>query len=165
MITSKYFNHEEKAHINQHEKHGQECYSEYHHKLDLVISDEHHKIDVKRIVVEAIDINWIFHGDNMKLLIVLLKREKVSSFFATKAIRSFVMLTWGRYRHAIIRYILIPNLLYLFSFITLTYLVIDDIPTLNDIHTSDDIMTIELPFLFLLVLNLTIAMFIYWIEL
>jgi hypothetical protein len=60
--------------------------------MDLMISDEHkgNKIEVKRVVVEAIDINWVFHGDNMKMLIILLKREKVSTFFATKAIRSFI---------------------------------------------------------------------------
>jgi hypothetical protein len=92
------------------------------HTLDLVISDEHHKIDVKRIVVEAIDINWVFHGDNMKNLIILLKQEKVSPFFSTKAMRSFIMLVWQKYNPAIIYRIFIPNLLYLLSFIMVAYL-------------------------------------------
>jgi hypothetical protein len=74
-INRKYYNHVEKHHVNQHEKHGADMKIEYQHKMDLIICNEHNKIDVKRVVVEAIDINWVFHGDNMKMLIILLKRE------------------------------------------------------------------------------------------
>ena len=77
---------------------------------------------MKRIAVEAIDINWIFHGDNMKRLIMLLKREKVSTFFSTKAMRSFIMLAWSRYNPAIIYRIFVPNMLYMVTFITNAYL-------------------------------------------
>jgi len=90
-------------------------------QLDLVISDDHHKIDVKRIAVEAIDISWIFHGDNMKNLIILLKREKVSTFFSTKAMRSFIMLVWSKYNPAIIYRIFIPNMCYMAFFIAVAY--------------------------------------------
>jgi hypothetical protein len=41
--------------------------------MDLMVREEHNSMDVKRINVEAIDISWIFHGDNMKHLIFLLK--------------------------------------------------------------------------------------------
>lgn len=43
------------------------------HSMDLYVCDDHESIDTKRINVEAIDISWVFHGDNMKKLIFLLK--------------------------------------------------------------------------------------------
>jgi hypothetical protein len=66
--------------------------------------------------------NWIFDGDNMKNLIILLKREKVSTFFSTKGMRSFIMLVWSKYNSAIIYRIFIPNMCYMVTFITAIYM-------------------------------------------
>ena len=133
--------------------------------MDLIICDEQHKIDVKRVVVEAIDINWVFHGNNMKMLIILLRREKVSHFFETKAMRSFIMMIWSRYRSAIIERVFIPNLFYLISFITLAYYELDTMPNIYDmIYLSNNILSFELPFILLLMTNFAIAFYMYWIE-
>lgn len=93
--------------------------------MDLKVCDEHQSVDIKRINVQAIDIAWIFHGDNMKKLIFLLKKEKVSMFFETKAIRSFIKMVWTKYKIAIINKIFVWNILYLFSFIILAYFQLD----------------------------------------
>ena len=61
----------------------------------------------------------------MKNLIILLHKEKVSTFFATKTMRSFIILTWSKYKPAIINNIFIPNLLYLMIYIQVTYLELD----------------------------------------
>tara|TARA_B110000285_G_C14826835_1_gene469087 strand:+ start:39 stop:272 length:234 start_codon:yes stop_codon:yes gene_type:complete len=72
------------------------------HTMELVVNRGHQSIDVKRINVEAIDISWVFEGDNMKNLIFLLKQEPVSEFFEMKAIRCFIKMIWNKYKIAIV---------------------------------------------------------------
>jgi len=89
-------------------------------------------MDVKRINVEAIDISWVFHGDNMKHLIYLLKQEKVSKFFETKAIRCFIKMVWMKYKGEIVSRVFLWNILYLISFISLSTFELEKTPYIGN---------------------------------
>ena len=95
------------------------------------------------------------------MLIILLKREKVSTFFATKAIRSFIQLTWSKYRSAIIKYVFIPNLVYLLTFIALASFDLDHMSTLSEITSINEL---AFPFLPLLITNFAISIYMYRVE-
>ena len=94
----------------------------------------------------------------MRKLIILLHREKVSTFFATKTMRSFIILTWSKYRPAIIYNIFIPNLIYLFFFILLAYLELDQSGVNKEVEDE------KLMSKCLLLITFCFSMFSYWIE-
>ena len=131
------------------------------HTMELVVNRGHQSIDVKRINVEAIDISWVFEGDNMKNLIFLLKQEPVSEFFEMKAIRCFIKMIWNKYKIAIVQKIFVWNILYLFSFISLAYFELDYTPYIGNI--SENIM-MDLFFIFNLILTSALLAFDYWVE-
>jgi len=118
---------------------------------------------VKRIAVEAIDINWIFHGDNMKNLIILLKREKVSTFFSTKAMRSFIMLVWSKYNPAIIYRIFIPNMCYMVTFITVAYMEVGETKRKEEADLINDVAGINYTFFTTLILSMAFCLFSFTI--
>ena len=51
-------------------------------------------IDLKRIYVESIDMDWIFEKDNFKNFILLLDRIPISKFFIMKAVKTVIDLAW-----------------------------------------------------------------------
>lgn len=118
-------------------------------------------MDVKRINVEAIDISWVFHGDNMEHLIYLLKQEKVSKFFETKAIRCFIKMVWSKYKAEIVNKVFLWNIMYLISFISLSTFELEKTPYIGNFQDNpyQDIF-------FGLNLACTSALFCfdYWVE-
>lgn len=158
LIDRKQLNHDVRDHTVENNEYASR-------KLDLIISDDHHKIDVKRIAVEAIDINWIFHGDNMKNLIILLKREKVSTFFSTKAMRSFIMLVWSKYNPAIIYRIFIPNMCYMATVITVAYMELGETIRIQQAEELHQIASVNYTFFLTLLANFAFCLFSFWIEL
>ena len=97
----------------------------------------------------------------MKKLIFLLKQEKVSNFFETKAIRSFIKMVWAKYKIAIVNRVFIWNILYLFSFIILAYCQLDYMPYIGDISEN---FLVDLLFSFNLLLTLSLMVFNFRIE-
>lgn len=97
----------------------------------------------------------------MKKLIFLLKQESVSNFFETKAIRSFIKMVWSKYKIAIVNKICIWNILYLFSFILLTYCQLDYMPYIGDIM---DNLLLNLFFIFNFLLTTGLMIFDFWVE-
>lgn len=70
---------------------------------------------LKRVKVEALDMDWIFMGDNCKVLLKLLATEANNQVLVKKSIKTIVDLLWKNYQPVIIKYIFMPYLIYLFS--------------------------------------------------
>ena len=69
---------------------------------------------LKRVSIECLDLDWIFDGDNAKILLSVLASEANNSALTKKSIRIFVDLMWGKYQTAIIKFIFVPYMAYLF---------------------------------------------------
>ena len=69
---------------------------------------------LKRVQIECLDLDWIFDGDNAKILLSVLASEANNSALTKKSIRIFVDLMWGKYQAAIIKFIFVPYMAYLF---------------------------------------------------
>ena len=52
---------------------------------------------LKRVQIEALDMDWIFTGDNAKILLNMLATEANNSALTKKSIRIFVDLMWSKY--------------------------------------------------------------------
>ena len=57
--------------------------------------------------------DWIFEGDNAKLLLHMLATQANNSALTKKSIRIFVDLMWSKYQAAIIKFIFVPYIAYL----------------------------------------------------
>ena len=68
---------------------------------------------LKRVQIEALDLDWIFQGDNAKTLLKILASDANNAALTKKTIKIFVDLMWSKYQQAIIRYIFIPYIAYL----------------------------------------------------
>jgi hypothetical protein len=73
----------------------------------------------KRVKVEIIDLDWIFQGQNAKILIKLLADQNNSKIYVQRTINLFVSFMWKFYQKAIIRYIFLPFCFYMFTFLFL----------------------------------------------
>jgi len=69
----------------------------------------------KRVSVEALDMDWIFLGDNCRVLLRLLATEANNQVLVKKSIRTIVDLLWKYYQPVIIRRIFCPYLIYLIT--------------------------------------------------
>jgi len=74
---------------------------------------------LKRVQIEALDFDWIFHGMNAKVLLSLLSSSANTKVLTRKTIKTFIDLMWDHYQKAIIRYIFFP---YCFYLVTLSLL-------------------------------------------
>jgi hypothetical protein len=74
---------------------------------------------LKRVQIEALDFDWIFHDDNAKVLLSLLSSSANTKVLTRKTIKTFIDLMWAHYQKAIIRYIFFP---YCFYLVTLSLL-------------------------------------------
>lgn len=70
---------------------------------------------LKRVQVEALDMDWLFVGDNSKILLRLLANEANNQTLVKKSIKTFVDLMWTHYQPAIVRKIFFPYMVYLFA--------------------------------------------------
>lgn len=57
--------------------------------------------------------DWIFTGDNAKILLSMLASQANNSALTKKSIRIFVDLMWSKYQAAIIKFIFVPYIAYL----------------------------------------------------
>lgn len=64
--------------------------------------------------IEALDLDWIFDGENSKILLSVLASEANNSALTKKSIKIFVDLMWSKYQTAIIKFIFVPYMAYLF---------------------------------------------------
>lgn len=69
---------------------------------------------LRRVQIEALDLDWIFTEDNAKILLNVLATEANNSVLTKKSIRVFVDLMWTKYQTAIIKFIFVPYMAYLF---------------------------------------------------
>lgn len=74
-------------------------------------SESEHSL--RRVQIEALDMDWIFEGDNAKLLLHMLATQANNSALTKKSIRIFVDLMWSKYQAAIIKFIFVPYIAYL----------------------------------------------------
>ena len=69
--------------------------------------------NLKRVTVEALDMDWIFYEDNAKTLLEILSDSQNEKVLTKKSIRTFINFMWKYYQSAIIRRIFFPYVLYL----------------------------------------------------
>ena len=69
---------------------------------------------LKRVQVQALDMDWLFYGDNAKILLSLLATEANNQTLVKQSIKTFVDLMWSYYQPAIIKRIFMPYIIYLF---------------------------------------------------
>ena len=70
---------------------------------------------LKRVQIECLDIDWIFDGENSKILLSVLASDANNAALTKKSIKIFVELMWGHYQAAIIKFIFVPYMAYLFA--------------------------------------------------
>lgn len=68
---------------------------------------------MKRVTIECLDLDWVFSGDNAKILLSVLASEANNAALTKKSIRIFVDLMWSHYQSAIIKFIFVPYMAYL----------------------------------------------------
>lgn len=68
---------------------------------------------LKRVVVEALDFDWLFENDNAKVMVQLLASEANNVTLTKKTIKVFIELMWDTYQPEIVRYMFVPYLCYL----------------------------------------------------
>jgi hypothetical protein len=68
---------------------------------------------LKKVGVKALDLDWIFVGDNAKNLLSLLASDADPAILSKKSMRIFIEVMWEYYQKAIIIYIFLPYILYL----------------------------------------------------
>lgn len=68
---------------------------------------------LKRVQIEALDLDWLFIGDNAKILLKILASEANNSALTKKSIKIFIDLMWSKYQIAIIKFIFVPYMAYL----------------------------------------------------
>ena len=94
-------------------------------KLEAGFSQESDDVSLKRVTIEAIDMNWIFREGNANTLIKVLASSANNQALTKKSIRCFIDLMWGHYQKAIIRFIFLPYCAYLVLINYLTGALID----------------------------------------
>jgi hypothetical protein len=81
---------------------------------------------LRRVQIEALDIDWIFTDDNAKILLDLLASEASNTVLTKKTITVFIDLMWSHYQSAIIKFIFVPYMAYLFVLSQLSGFVIGE---------------------------------------
>lgn len=74
---------------------------------------------LQRVQIEALDMDWIFIGDNAQTMLAVLSGQAQPKALKMKAIKTFISLMWKHYQDAIIKNIFIP---YAFYLVALSYL-------------------------------------------
>lgn len=69
---------------------------------------------MKRVRVEAIEMDWVFVGKNSEKLINLLATTANNSALTKESMRIFINLMWEYYQPAIIKFIFGPYVIFLF---------------------------------------------------
>jgi len=88
-------------------------------KLDLTTSDKDAGQTVRRIMVQSLDFDWIFEGDNTERLIELLHREANDEVFNQFSIQVFLDLLWEHYFWPILSHEFLLYVCYLLCFVIL----------------------------------------------
>jgi hypothetical protein len=65
------------------------------------------------VQIEALDLDWIFNGDNAKILLKILASDANNAVLTKKTIKIFIDLMWSKYQIAIIKFIFVPYMAYL----------------------------------------------------
>jgi hypothetical protein len=73
----------------------------------------------KRVIAEAIDLDWIFKEGNAKIFLKLLSEQDNNKLFVTKGIRVFIDIIWSKYQPKIVKQVFFPYILYTTLFIIL----------------------------------------------
>lgn len=68
---------------------------------------------LRRVRVEALDFDWLFHEQNASTLLDILSETDNTRILTSKQIKLFVDLVWVHYQGAIIKFIFLPYMLYL----------------------------------------------------
>lgn len=71
--------------------------------------------ELKRVQVEALDLDWVFDGDNANRLLECLAEGANSAVLTKRSVRIFIALMWREYQNAIICYIFLPYIVYLYA--------------------------------------------------
>ena len=70
---------------------------------------------LRRVIIEALDFDWIFHGENAKIFMELLANKSNDQVLNKKSIKIVIELMWSHYQPSIIKYIFFPYFMYLAS--------------------------------------------------
>lgn len=68
---------------------------------------------LKRVQIEALDFDWVFHGDNAKILLSVLATDANNQALTKSSIKTFVELMWSHFKIAIVKRIFFPYIIYL----------------------------------------------------
>ena len=77
-------------------------------------------VETQRCRIEALDFDWIFKGNNASRFLKLLSESDNGALCEQKSVRIFIELMWDQFQPNIIKYVFLPYLFYLFSFILLS---------------------------------------------
>ena len=86
-------------------------------------SKRNSKRPLKRVSVQAIDMDWLFekNKNNAEHLITILANESTSKeIYVKEPIRLFIELMWVKFKPRIIVYVFVPYVVYLWLLYTLT---------------------------------------------
>ena len=98
--------------------------------------------------MEALDLDWIFYGNNCEIFITMLCKQERLNLYIQKSIRVFIDFVWSRYQPAIFKHIFIPYLIYQIVFVYFcsgaagNYLALKE----NDSNWNDNYKLFELYF-------------------
>lgn len=69
---------------------------------------------LRKVKIQALDMDWLFENDNAKTLINVLANEESNPVVLTmETMQVFLNMTWEKYQPAIIKYVFIPYMIYL----------------------------------------------------
>lgn len=71
------------------------------------------EIALKRVQIEALDFDWVFSGDNAKILLSVLASDANNQALTKSSIKTFVELMWSHFKIAIVKKIFFPYIIYL----------------------------------------------------
>lgn len=71
-------------------------------------------VQFRKVKLQALDMDWLFQDGNLKELITVLSECSVDSILTTKQLRLVVDLIWSYFQIAILKYILVPFMVYMF---------------------------------------------------
>ena len=67
----------------------------------------------ERVMIEAIDFDWIFSFQNTRIMIEVLSEHASPELLVQKSLRVFIQLMWEQYQPAIVYNVFIPYMIYM----------------------------------------------------
>ena len=75
---------------------------------------------LKRVLVQASDMDWLFKDNNARLLLSMLANDANPLILKMKPVKMFIEILWTEYQPLIIRMVFAPYILYLLCIYQLT---------------------------------------------